>query len=52
LENGNYFVNFEGKKAGSSAILTNMLGSTALLVTSEEDSSKVVGDRVKVLLID
>jgi len=52
LENGQYFVDFKGKKAGSSAILTNMLGSTALLVTSEEDSSKVVGDRVKVLLID
>jgi molybdopterin molybdotransferase len=52
LEDGQYFVDFKGKKAGSSAILTNMLGSTALLVTSEEDSSKVVGDRVKILLID
>jgi len=28
------------------------LGSTALLVTSEEDSSKVIGDKVKLLLID
>ncbi|SFV69743.1 Molybdopterin biosynthesis protein MoeA [hydrothermal vent metagenome] len=52
LENGNYFIDFKGKKAGSSAILTNMLGSTALLVTSEDDESKVEGDRVKVLLID
>jgi molybdopterin molybdotransferase len=52
LEDGQYFVDFKGKKAGSSAILTNMLGSTALLVTSEEDSSKIVGDRVKILLID
>jgi molybdopterin molybdotransferase len=52
LENGNYFVDFEGKKAGTSAILTNMLGSTALLVTSEEDEPKVIGDRVKILLID
>ncbi len=50
LENGNYFVDFEGKKSGSSAILTNMLGSTALLITSEEDESKVVGDRVLILL--
>jgi len=52
LEDGQYFVDFQGKKAGSSAILTNMLGSTALLVTSEEDNSKVKGDTVKILLID
>ena len=52
LESGRYFVDFEGKKSGSSAILTNMLGSTALLVTSEEDTPKVAGDTVKILLID
>ncbi|CAA6818761.1 MAG: Molybdopterin biosynthesis protein MoeA [uncultured Sulfurovum sp.] len=52
LEYGKYFVDFKGKKAGSSAILTNMLGSTALLVTSEEDESKEVGDMVQILLID
>lgn len=52
LENGNYFVDFEGKKSGSSAILTNMLGSTALLVTSEEDTPKEIGDKVQVLLLD
>jgi len=52
LENGNYFVNFEGKKAGSSAILTNMLGFTALLMTGEEDKAKIKGDRVNILLID
>ena len=52
LENGQYFVDFKGKKAGSSAILTNMLGETALLVTSEEDSSKIEGERVNILLMD
>jgi len=52
LKEGNYLVDFEGKKQGSSAILTNMLGSTALLITSEEDTPKIVGDKVKVLLID
>ena len=52
LEHGQYFVDFEGKKSGSSAILTNMLGSTALLVTSEEDEPKGTGDKVKILLID
>ena len=52
LENGNYFVDFDGKKSGSSAILTNMLGSTALMVTSEDDKSKVAGDKVQILLLD
>jgi len=52
LEEGEYFVDFEGKKSGSSAILTNMLGSTALLVTSEDDTSKSTGDKVNILLID
>jgi molybdopterin molybdotransferase len=49
LEDGSYRVDFKGKKQGTSAILTNMLGSTALLVTSEEDSSKAIGDKVQVL---
>ena len=52
LEEGLYVIDFNGKKSGSSAILTNMLGSTALMLTSEEDTSKEIGDKVKVLLID
>lgn len=52
LEHGQYFVDFKGKKSGSSAILTNMLGSTALLLTAEEDTSKVAGDKVQILLMD
>jgi len=52
LENGQYFVDFKGKKSGSSAILTNMLNATALLVTSEEDTPKERGDKVNILLID
>jgi len=52
LEKGEYFVDFKGKKSGSSAILTNMLNSTALLVTTEEDKVKESGDKVKILLID
>ncbi len=47
---GEYFVDFKGKKVGSSAILTNMLGSCALLVTSEDDIDKAVGDTVQVLV--
>ena len=50
LENGQYFVDFNGKKIGSSAILTNMLGATALLVTSEDESPKSSGEKVKILL--
>ena len=52
LEHGQYFIDFEGKKSGTSAILTNMLGSTALLMTSEEDEPKGAGDKVKIVLID
>jgi len=52
LKDGNYFVDFKSKKSGTSAIMTNMLGDTALLITSEEDSSKSAGDRVKILLLD
>ena len=50
-EDGNYKVNFEGKKNGTSAILTNMLGSPALLVQEEDSSSLQKGDKVKVILL-
>ena len=52
LEEGEYFVDFADKKVGSSAILTNMLGDIALLVTGEEESSKEAGEKVTVLLLD
>ncbi|HEY9191002.1 MAG TPA: molybdopterin molybdotransferase MoeA [Sulfurovum sp.] len=51
LEQGKYYVDFKDKKVGSSAILTNMLGEVALLVTAEEDTSKETGDEVTVLLL-
>ena len=49
LLQGEYYVDFKGKKVGTSAILTNMLGDVALLVTSEDESSKEVGDEVSIL---
>jgi len=52
LEDGRYVVDFQGKKSGSSAILTNMLGETGLLISSEEQGSKAAGDEVEVLLLD
>jgi molybdopterin molybdotransferase len=50
LLQGEYYVDFKGKKVGSSAILTNMLGDVALLMTAEDDTSKEIGDEVTVLL--
>ncbi|MEA1953160.1 MAG: molybdopterin molybdotransferase MoeA [Campylobacterota bacterium] len=50
--NGEYRIDFKDKKVGSSAILTNMLGSIALLATSEDETSKEIGDSVEVLLLD
>lgn len=52
LIEGEYFVDFADKKVGSSAILTNMLGDVALLVTDEDESSKERGESVTVLLLN
>ncbi len=52
LDNGQYFVDFNGKKVGTSAILTNMLGDVSLLMTSEDDISKNVGDCVDILILN
>ena len=52
VEDGEYFVNFEGKKVGSSAILTNMLNSSALMVTGEDDGNLEKGTFVNVILLD
>jgi len=52
VEDGQYHVNFEGKKIGSSAILTNMLGNSALMISGEEDSFLEAGTFVNVILLD
>ncbi len=51
IEGGEYVVDFKNKKVGTSAILTNMLGSVGLLYTSEDESNKEVGEVVEVLMI-
>lgn len=51
LEDGKFFVDFDSKRAGSSAILTNTLGSLALLYTTEDESGKSIGDEVTVVLL-
>jgi len=52
VEDGEYFVNFEGKKVGSSAILTNMLHNSALMVTGEDDGDLSEGTFVNVILLE
>lgn len=52
FRDGKYFVDFEGKKVGTSAILTNMLGDAALIVSGEEDGPKEAGETVKVIKLD
>ncbi|QOY54856.1 molybdopterin molybdotransferase MoeA [Candidatus Sulfurimonas marisnigri] len=52
VEDGEYFVNFKNKKVGSSAILTNLLDSSALMVAGEEDGNLSEGTFVNVILLD
>lgn len=49
---GEYFVNFVDKKVGSSAILTNMLNGSALMVTGEDDGDLEEGTFVNVILLE
>ncbi len=52
IEDGEHFVNFEDKKVGSSAILTNMLNNSALMITGEDDKNLQEGTFVNVILLD
>lgn len=45
FSDGRYFVDFDGKKSGTSAILTNMLGNSALMIGED----KSVGESVRVI---
>ena len=51
-KNGEYIIDFEGKKQGTSAILTNMLGSPALLIQKEDSNDIKAGDLVDILLLN
>ena len=50
--NGEYLVDFDGKKEGTSAILTNLLGNSALLIQAEDSTDIKAGDLVDILLLD
>ncbi|MBU0719734.1 molybdopterin molybdotransferase MoeA [bacterium] len=52
LEEGEYFVDFKGKKVGSSAILTNLLHNSGLMISAEEDNNLPEGTSVNVILLD
>lgn len=50
--NGEYKINFDGKKQGTSAILTNMLESPALLIQKDDSDDIKAGDLVDILLLN
>lgn len=52
VEEGRFMVDFEGKIIGTSAILNNMLGNTALMITGEDDGDLEAGMAVNVILLD
>jgi len=49
VRDGEYFVNLDGKKKGSSAILTNMLDGSALLRVEQKTEFIKKGEKVRVL---
>jgi molybdopterin molybdotransferase len=51
LKEGVYHINFDDKKSGTSAILTNMLGNTGLLMEGEVKAPLNVGDLVDVIIV-
>ena len=51
-KNNEYSINFEGKKKGTSAILTNMLESPALLIQKDDSEDYKKGDLVDILLLN
>ena len=52
IEDGEYFINFKDKIVGSSAILTNMLHQSALMIAGEEDKFLEAGTFVNVILLE
>jgi molybdopterin molybdotransferase len=52
VEDGKYFVNFQDKKVGSSAILVNMLHNSGLMIAGEDDKFLQKGTYVNVILLE
>ncbi len=51
-EDNEYKIDFEGKRKGTSAILTNMLGNPALLIQKENEQDIKAQDLVDILLLN
>lgn len=51
-KDGIYQINFDGKKTGTSAILTNMLENPALLIQEDDSDDIKAGDMVDILLLN
>ncbi|WOE70184.1 hypothetical protein RZR97_01110 [Hydrogenimonas thermophila] len=51
IKDGEYVCDFEGKRDGSSAIMTNMLGNVGLLWLEADENNKEAGERVQVLAL-
>jgi molybdopterin molybdotransferase len=51
FKEGSYHIDFQGKKNGTSAILTNMLSNPGLLIQEEISENLEKGDSVKVILL-
>jgi molybdopterin molybdotransferase len=49
---GEYKIDFRGKRSGSSAILTNMLNSSALMISDEKEGDKEAGEMVRFIDLD
>jgi len=52
IKDGQYYVDFDGKKVGSSAILTNMLDNSALMITDADKKSLAKGTLVNIILLE
>ena len=52
FEEGSYWIDFKGKKNGSSAILTNLLDDAALMISGEEDGALEAGTSVHVIKLN
>lgn len=52
FDNKEITVDFKGKKDGTSAIMTNMIGVSALAVTSEDQGDLNIGDYIDIFLFD
>jgi len=52
MRDGKYLIDFEEKKTASSAVLTNMLGDAALMITDESDGPLDAGTVVRAIRLD